>query len=375
MQDVLPAGSPPSPSRIQDRATDVCAAEDAASVDAVLRTHVGGHTDRLAAIHSDVNPLADYLNCALTGGKRLRALLCLWGARAAAGGDLPAGAVGVAAAIELFHLAALIHDDVMDHSDQRRGMPTAHRHFADRHATDRLTGDPEAFGQAVAILAGDLCLTWSDDLFTDAVRTLSPAVRDRTRDVWSTMRDETVAGQYLDVLGQTLPSTSMARTRVVLHYKSAKYTVAQPLRLGGVLGCASDDLLIAYESLGLAAGEAFQLRDDLLGVFGDAAQTGKPVVDDIREGKRTLLVAVATDRANRTQLAEIERSLGNPDITDEDLHAVCDVLRQTGAVDHVERRIDELAADALSAVDGLPIDDTSRSALQQLISRCVWRTS
>ncbi|WP_068278296.1 polyprenyl synthetase family protein [Aldersonia kunmingensis] len=352
-----------------------CVADDIAAVDAALRNHVHGHTQRLTGIHSDIIPVADYLNGALTGGKRLRALFCLWGARGATGGDLPAGALKTAAAIELFHLAALIHDDVMDHSDQRRGMPTAHRHFADRLITDRLAGDAEAFGQAVAILAGDLCLTWSDDLISEAVHARSPSVRDRTRAVWSTMRDETVAGQFLDILGQTLPSVSTARTRIVLHFKSAKYTVAHPLRLGGALAGASDDLLVAYESLGLVAGEAFQLRDDLLGVVGDPKQTGKPVIDDVREGKRTLLVAVATERARGAQLAEIERSLGNPDLTDDGFHAVCDIFRETGAVDHVERRIDELAAEAMRAVDALPVDGDSRTVLRQLVSRCVWRIS
>ena len=350
-------------------------AENMLGVDAVLNRHVHARGRRLADIDPDIAPLADYLVRALSGGKRLRAAFCLWGARGAAGGDLPAGAVDAAAAIELFHLGALIHDDVMDHSDRRRGMPTVHRRFADRHTADGLAGDPEAFGQAVAILAGDLCLMWSDEVLADAVSAASPEIGQRARAVWSLMRDETVGGQYLDMLAQATPTTSLTRTRLVLHYKSAKYTVAQPLRLGGALAGADDDLLDAYESLGLIAGEAFQLRDDLLGVFGDVATTGKPVIDDIREGKRTLLVAVASERADPAQRLLLERSLGNPHLTDDDLVAVGRVLHDTGAVRHVEDRIDDLAAEALAAVETLPVDDVCRNALARLVSRGIWRDS
>ncbi|MFW0794469.1 polyprenyl synthetase family protein [Gordonia sp. CPCC 205515] len=344
-------------------------------MDAVLREHVAAHTALLTGIHPDVAPLADYFERALTGGKRLRAAFCLWGARGATGGELPDGTLETAAAIELFHLAALIHDDVMDHSDERRGLPTAHRHFADRHRRTGLAGESDDFGQAIAILAGDLCLTWSDDLIADAVSALPTPIRRRTRAVWSTMRDETIGGQYLDILGQTLPTASKSRTQLVLHFKSAKYTVAHPLRLGGALGGASDQLMGAYESLGLIAGEAFQLRDDLLGVFGNAAQTGKPVVDDIREGKRTLLVAVAAERANPIQQQHLSENLGNPDLTEEGLAEVCRVFEETGAADYVEQRITQLAAEAEQAIDELPVDLMTRVALRDLVARCVWRTS
>lgn len=341
----------------------------------MLRDHVRGHLDLLTGIHHDITPLTTYLERALTGGKRLRADFCLWGARGANGGRVPPGAIETAAALELFHLAALIHDDVMDHSDQRRGMPTAHRHFADRHTADGGLGDAEDFGEAVAILAGDLCLTWSDDLLAEGLSELTREIRNRTRSVWSTMRDETIGGQYLDVLGQTRSTVSTHRARLVLQFKSAKYTVAHPLRLGGCLGGADDDLMGAYDLLGLIAGEAFQLRDDLLGVFGNSVKTGKPIVDDIREGKRTLLVAVATELADPVQRRDLARHLGNPDVSDDDLHSVCQVFRDTGAVDHVETRIADLAEQANRTVETLAVDELSRNALRDLINRCVWRTS
>lgn len=375
MQGVSPPGSPRADTRDPETAAGVLSAEHLACVESVLRRHVRGHTELLDGIHRDITPLTTYLEEAMTGGKRLRAAFCLWGARGATAGDIPSGAPETAAAIELFHLAALIHDDVMDHSDQRRGLPTVHRYFADRYAPARPYGDAEDFGEAIAILAGDLCLTWSDDLLTEGLSDLPRAIRKRTRSVWSTMRDETIGGQYLDVLGQTQSMTSLHRARLVLRFKSAKYTVAHPLQLGGALGGADNDLISRYEHLGLIAGEAFQLRDDMLGVFGDSVTTGKPIVDDIREGKRTLLVAVATERADPAQRRHLARHLGNPDLTYADLEQVAQIFRDTGAADHVETRIADLATAAIGAVHDLPVDDLTRTALGNLIDRCVWRTS
>lgn len=338
-----------------------------------MRGHVAGHSRLLREVDADLTPVTELLGEMARGGKRIRAAFCTAGARGASGGELPPGSVEAAAALELFHLAALIHDDVMDHSDRRRGRPTAHRHFAGHHRGLRWEGDPDAYGEAVAILAGDLCLTWSDDLIDRAFADRDLATRLDGRAVWSQMRDETIAGQYLDILGQVQQTLSARRAGQVVRFKSARYTVGHPLRLGGVLGGGSDELLRAFDRIGLTAGEAFQLRDDLLGVFGDPDMTGKPVVDDIREGKRTLLVTTAAERATTVQRGVLDRHLGDPGLTDDGLIAVCDVLRDTGAADEVERRIARLTAEALDIVDDLDVDDTTRSGIRDLVERCSWR--
>ena len=348
---------------------------DRALVDGVIATQVERHAQVLTSVDGELSAVTTVLRDAAARGKRLRASFCLWGARGAAGGDLPAGATEAAAAIELFHLAALVHDDIMDNSDARRGLPTVHRHFADEHHRASRHGDPANFGSAVAILAGDMCLAWSDDLIAAAVADADSDIRATVRSMWSQMRDEAFAGQHLDMLSQTLPSTSETRARAVLRFKSALYTIGRPLGLGGALGRAPALLLRQYNDIGLAAGEAFQLRDDLLGIFGDPTVTGKPVIDDVREGKRTLLVALAEQRATDIERRLLADSLGNPGITEADLLAVRDVFCGTGAVAAVEQRIEILAAQALATVDELDVDATTRYALAGLIDRCVWRQS
>lgn len=347
-------------------------AVDLARVDAALFDHVRSRAQMLTSIDVEVGALTDSLSTALGRGKRLRAAFCLWGAHSVAGERVPAAEM-VAAAIELFHLAALIHDDVMDHSDARRGLPTVHRRFATEHRRAGRIGDADEFGVAVAILVGDLCLTWSDDVFAHGVADLDTASARAARDIWSTMRDEAIAGQYLDMISQTRTSTCTGRVQRVLRYKSAKYTVAQPLRLGARVAGADGDLLERYERIGLDAGEAFQLRDDVLGIFGDPARTGKPIVDDIREGKRTMLIALAESHATPPQRAVLATELGNPDITDDGLADVCDVLRSTGAVDRVEQRIDLLVERAVGDIARLPVDPVARAALTELVDRCVRR--
>lgn len=338
-----------------------------------MREHVAGHSQVLRAVDPDLTPVTELLGEMARGGKRIRGAFCMVGARGASGGELPPGSGEAAAAIELFHLAALIHDDVMDHSDRRRGRPTAHRHFAGHHRGRRWAGDADAYGEAVAVLAGDLCLTWSDDLIDLAFADRDLSTRRAGRDMWTQMRDETIAGQYLDILGQAQRTLSSRRAGQVMRFKSARYTIGHPLRLGGVLGGASEELLRGYDRIGLTAGEAFQLRDDVLGVFGDPDLTGKPIVDDIREGKRTLLVTTAAERATPAQRAVLDRHLGDPDLTDDGLLAVCDVLRDTGAADDVEQRIAHLTAEALDVVDGLGVDHETTAGLRDLVERCSWR--
>jgi geranylgeranyl diphosphate synthase, type I len=345
------------------------------AVEDLLRRRIDDHVATLEAVGGELRDVSAAVRDAAEGGKRLRAAFCLWGARAGAGGVLPAGAVEAGAALELFHLAALVHDDLMDHSDARRGRPTVHRRFADQHVTESRLGDAEQHGAAVAILAGDLCLTWSDDLLAEAVGVSAPGTGPASRAVWTQMRDQVLAGQYLDVLGQTRRSLGPDEVRRVLRYKSASYTVEHPLLLGASLAGAAPALLRRLSAFGLHVGEAFQLRDDLLGVFGSPEVTGKPTLDDLREGKRTLLVAFAEEQADADQLAVLRGRLGHPALDEQGAREVREVMAHTGAVARVEERIGELVGSASAALADMRIDERSRLALAALTDACAWRTA
>ncbi|PYE19227.1 geranylgeranyl diphosphate synthase type I [Williamsia limnetica] len=345
------------------------------SVNDVLSSHVTDHSAAMGELSDEVTSLTATIANTLDRGKRIRAQFSMWGSFGASGGELVEGVPEIAAAIELFHFAALIHDDLMDSSDTRRGLPTVHRHFADEHIREQRLGDADNHGSAAAILVGDMCLSWSDDLAAMATDSLDSAARRTVRAMWSQMRDEAYAGQYLDMLSQTEATTSRRRTDLILRLKSAKYTISHPLCLGAAIAGGDDELLHLYDQIGLTAGAAFQLRDDLLGVFGDPRVTGKPAIDDIREGKRTLLMAVAESRAGQSQKEILRHALGNPAVGEDDLEAVRSVLTATGADSAVEDRIRELTGKAMEILEYLPVDDVTRSALTGLIERCVWRQS
>ncbi len=326
---------------------------------------------RQHAILADVSPAATALVACVadlvSGGKRLRPVFCYWGWRGAGGADCDQ-IVEAATALELFQAAALIHDDVMDDSDTRRGMPAVHRRFAMLHREQSWTGDSERFGMAGAVLAGDLCLSWSDEVFTAAG--LDPSAMHAGRAVFDRMRTELMGGQYLDMLEQAMSgggSDPVARARHVIRYKSAKYSIEHPLLLGGRLAGAADDLLAGYSSVGLPLGEAFQLRDDLLGVFGDPEQTGKPAGDDLREGKRTVLVAFALERADQAQSATVRRLLGDPGLDAHGVAELRDILTRTGAVQRVESLIADDVDAAQKALADAEMTPEARSALEDLI--------
>ncbi|HEX2316318.1 MAG TPA: polyprenyl synthetase family protein, partial [Thermomonospora sp.] len=247
----------------------------------------------------------------LRGGKRIRPTLCYWGWRGAEAGDSP-GIIRVAAALEVFHAFCLIHDDIMDDSDLRRGRPTVHCTLAAQHARAGWRGDARHFGVSTAILLGDLCMSWADELLHSSG--VAPERLRAARRCYHRMRAEVFHGQYLDLLEEARGPSSVERSMTVVRYKTAKYTVQRPLLIGGTLAGAPPALLSAYAAYGLALGEAFQLRDDVLGVFGDPAETGKPAGDDLREGKRTALVVAAIERASSAQTTTIRRLLGDPEL-------------------------------------------------------------
>ncbi|MET8041839.1 polyprenyl synthetase family protein [Micromonospora sp. NPDC005215] len=333
------------------------------AVDETLTAFLAAEVDSLAEIDTSMGAFAaSAREAVLVGGKRIRPTFAYWGWRGAVGGAESLSPVLPAlAALELLHTFALVHDDVMDASTTRRGRPTAHVALAEQHIEAGHRGDPGRFGEAVAVLIGDLCMVWADQLLAHA--TVPPGRLFEVRRCYDQMRVETVAGQYLDVLGENDPASwSVDRALRVARYKTASYTVQRPLLFGACLaGVPADDPLVsAYTRYGLAVGEAFQLRDDLLGVYGDPAATGKPAGDDLRTGKPTALLMLARELATPAQLRALDRA------GDEPVDRLAELVAETGAVARVERMIAERVSDALAALDAAPVDRTARTALTGL---------
>lgn len=330
------------------------------------------HRQRIALmpLGAEVEHLTDAVFSLLRGGKRLRAAFLYWGYRSAGGLDSQS-LIALAGAMEMFQAAALIHDDVMDHSDLRRGMPTAHRRMAIRHAEQGWDGDGDDFGDAGAILAGDLCLVWTDEMFAGCG--LPESELSRARPIFDTMRTQLMGGQYLDVLDSVRDWTALdPQQRVeqalrVAFYKSANYTVVQPLLIGAACGGADEPTSSTLADYGRCLGEAFQLRDDLLGVFGDPEQTGKPAGDDLSEGKRTVLIALATDGLGEKDLQRFVRSFGTPDISSQDIAWIRELCTRSGAVDRVEDMISRRATAARAHLNRLRLPAETAEVLTALV--------
>ncbi len=315
-----------------------------------------------------VDTLSDF---ALRGGKRIRPTFAWWGWRAAGGegtGPRADAVLTAVSALELIQTCALVHDDLMDASELRRGHPTVHVRFTEAHRAGGWLGEPERFGMAAAILLGDLALAWADDMFTGAP--LSEDMRAAARAPWLAMRAEMFAGQYLDVLAQAEGDESEERALGVARLKTAAYTVERPLHMGVALAGADDDTIASVRAFGTDIGVAFQLRDDLLGVYGDTEVTGKPAGDDLREGKRTLLVSLGlryADEAGRHTDADLLRNaLGDPDLTQDTIRRVRELMVEVGAVDELERRIEELTVSAMAALDASGLAEPGRTRLADL---------
>ncbi|MFG2311532.1 polyprenyl synthetase family protein [Streptomyces sp. NPDC048566] len=308
----------------------------------------------------------------LNGGKRTRSRF-VWWARLACGGHGTGAeaALRIGAALELIQTCALVHDDVMDGSSIRRGRLALHADVAAQYRGEDAPGAPRAerFGEAAAILAGDLALAWADDVV--AGTPLPDGTAQRVREVWSAMRMEMVAGQYLDVQGQATSSLSLARSIRAACLKTALYSVERPLALGAALAGADDATTAALCSAGRCVGIAFQLRDDLQGVFGTPETTGKPVGDDIRSNRPTYLVAVARARAEANAddraLAVLDGALGRADLSEAGLDRVREVLLSTGAYATVEAKIDRLVAQGMRHLDGAVLEPEGRRRLRGLL--------
>ncbi|MEW2377715.1 polyprenyl synthetase family protein [Micromonospora sp. NPDC047812] len=341
-------------------------------IDKALTEFLASQRAWMAGVDDALAPLAEAIEAfVLGGGKRLRPAFAYWGFRGAGGVDTDQ-VVTALAALEFVQASALIHDDLMDRSDTRRGEPAVHRRFAARHRASGWGGDADGFGDAAAILLGDLSLVWSDELLHSAG--LDPHTVARARPVFDAMRTEVTVGQYLDVLTQVTGDTSVERAGKVARYKSAKYTVERPLLLGAALADASAEVRAAYSAYGLPLGEAFQLRDDVLGVFGDPAQTGKPAGDDLREGKRTYLVAATletTDGAGRELLLG---GLGDPGLDEAGVTRLRELIDGSGALARTEQRIGALTDTALAALAAVDLETEARQALVDLAIAATRRT-
>jgi geranylgeranyl diphosphate synthase type I len=346
------------------------------AVGAALGEFLDGQRETLAAMDATLVPIVDEVRALADGGKRLRPSFAYWGWRGTATGgprEDDASVLRAVAALEFVHASALVHDDVMDGARTRRGRPATHIGFADRHGSEGLTGDEGTFGTGAAILVGDLALVWSDELLRCSG--LSAEALGRARPVWDTMRTEVTAGQYLDLLRAAggLPGPDGALT--VARYKSAGYTVQRPLQLGAAIAGAGPHVADACTAIGLPLGEAFQLRDDVLGVFGDPAVTGKSADDDLREGKQTLLIALAEQSAAAEGRRLLTDVLGDPDAGHDEFDAIRRLLESTGARARVEERIAERTEEARAAIAAAPLADEARAALDALAVAATTRTA
>ncbi len=313
-----------------------------------------------------VSALEDFV---LRGGKRLRPAFAYWGYRAVTPGpDDPVDdqALRLFSALELLHACALVHDDVIDDSATRRGMPTAHVRFAELHRDQGWRGSAPQFGRSAAILLGDLSLVWADDIV--AAADLPGGGQRRVQRVWSDIRTEVLGGQYLDIVAESSGAHSIASAMNVNTFKTASYTVSRPLQLGAAAAADRPDVQTAFHSVGTDIGLAFQLRDDVLGVFGDPVVTGKPSGDDLRSGKRTVLLAEAVERAERsdTEAARLLRSSIGTDLTESQVQQLCSVIESVGALAAVEERIDVLTRRALDTLGRAQINAPAKAGLTEL---------
>ena len=326
----------------------------------------------LNEIASELAPVATAMErFLLDSGKRLRPLFAYIGFLGT--GSKPSVEIlRACAALELVHVCALMHDDVMDASDTRRGAPAIHKEFEALHNEQKFSGSSEQFGISAAILLGDLALVWSAKMLHQSG--VDNELMIRSFPMYDEMRVELMAGQFLDIYEQAFASESVERSLKVARFKSGKYTIERPLHFGAALGGANQILFKTYSDYGLPLGEAFQLRDDVLGIFGNPDETGKPAGDDLREGKRTVLLAKTMELADEKSKAVIKSALGNPRLTLEDVTAIREIIIGCGALAEVEDLISSLTSSAHSALERGEIEPVAQVALMQLLTIVTQRT-
>ena len=325
-----------------------------AQIDGALGSFVSNQIAQLESIGSELTPVGNALShFILDSGKRLRPIFATAGYMGA--GKEPTSEIyRAAAALELIHVCALIHDDLMDGSDTRRGAPAIHKEFENIHRKEHLAGNPVQFGESSAILIGDLALVWAGKALASSG--ISGDQFARAFSVFSELQIELMAGQFLDVNEQTSHSSSIERSRKIARYKSGKYTIERPLHFGAALA-GNNSLISSYTDFGIPLGEAFQLRDDILGVFGEPEVTGKPAGDDLLEGKRTVLIAKSFELAGASGSLLLTQVLGNRSASQEMVEKAKGIIIESGALKFVENLIEELVNNSLKSVRGLPNEE------------------
>jgi geranylgeranyl diphosphate synthase type I len=347
------------------------------SVRSAVEEELGIFLNREAAylnsISTELSPVSDSLTSfLLDSGKRLRPLFAYAGFLAS-GGSLDKPVIRAMASLELLQACALIHDDLMDGSDTRRGKPSIHRHFESKHVQDDLDGFAPHYGLSAAVLLGDLALVWSDQMLNSAGLTTEQLAH--LLPYYNEMRVELMAGQFLDIHEQTQKSTSVDRSMKIARYKSGKYTIERPLHLGAAMASAPAEIFTALSAYGLPLGEAFQLRDDLLGVFGDPSVTGKPAGDDLREGKRTALIALTNDRQSEAQRELARTYFGKPDLDADGVALLREIIESTGARAELEATIERLTDQALTAAQAAVFTEDGNAMLVELANIATKRSS
>jgi geranylgeranyl diphosphate synthase type I len=337
-------------------------------VDARLQLLLDTERTRWSAFDPDLaQPIDEIARLVLAGGKRLRPAFCHWGFVGAGGNPDDPSVIDAGAAFELMHAFALFHDDVMDGSATRRGEPTTNIVMSQQHEKNSWVGESRRFGEGAAILVGDLAFVYADQLLLGAPQPVWS--------IWNELRVELNFGQYLDMLGSANSERRLVKAERICRYKSGKYTIERPLHLGAVLAAPekAEQLLPALSAYGLPLGDAFQMRDDVMGAFGETSVTGKPVGDDLREGKPTPLMAMATARADAAQLGVLQL-VGNTVLNDAQVANVQAVIRETGALDQLEQLITSLTDDAIEAIGKAPLSQEARNELIELAAFVSWRS-
>ena len=312
-----------------------------------------------------VEPFASLKGLVFSGGKRLRPAFFHWAHVGAGGSPNSSKAIDVAAAIEMLHAFALAHDDVMDRSEARRGEPSIWQRFANLHEEHRWLGNSLHFGEAAAILVGDLAHVLADKLMSRS----SPIVLQ----LWEELRLEVNIGQYLDVLSGAKGKFDHSSARKILEYKTGRYSVQRPLQLGAAVAGQYDELHKPLTDFGQPVGVVFQLRDDLLGVFGNAEKTGKPTGVDLREGKPTPLMAEAFAHASEQQRSILGK-IGSNDLSEKEISDIQEVVEETGAKSVIEQEIEELTDSALEILSTIRLEKDASEALSELAHFVAYRT-
>lgn len=318
-----------------------------------------------------VDIAADVLRGSVGGGKCVRPTFMYLGWLC--GADHDRAALRAAAGLELLHAFALLQDDVMDSSTLRRGRDAGHIAFAQWHRRRTLQGEPHRFGESAAVLLGDLCLVWAAQMMRESG--VAAAALDRVWPRYDAMRTELAIGQFADLVNDASRFPTLDQVLDVSRRKSGNYTVRRPLEMGAAMAGCDESLLAMLGVYGDAIGEAFQMRDDLLGIFGSPSVTGKPSGSDLLERKATTVVAASYHLADRALRRQLREFMSADELDADDINRWRELIAATGAVDWIEKLIDSRLTHALTIVDSAGVRPDVRIALSDMATSCTERTA